>query len=495
MYEAFDQLRFNQAQLLTRRFHRVCWGLLLIFACSSLVGCAEQPAGGSIGGIQSVQADEPNVESQFVAQNTTKKPPVTSKTTRSKKATGKKGDATAIASADWPRFRGPTGMGDSDAKGLPLEWSQSENILWKVSIPGPGASSPIVFGDRIYLTYYTGYFIPDQPGGSLDDLKRHLVALDRSNGEVVWDKAVPAKLPEESQIRDHGYAANTPAIDSERIYAFFGKSGVFAYDHAGKQLWQADVGSKTHGWGTSASPVLYKTLVIINASVESESLIALDAKTGRVKWSVPGITESWNTPVVVKAKSGREELVVAMQGKVLAFNPNTGDPLWGCNTDIGWYMVPSVVAAEGVVYCLGGRSGTAALAVRAGGNGDVTESHRLWTSLKGSNVSSPVYFDKHLYWTHEQRGVAYCAVAETGEILYEERLDRAEQFYSSALLADGRLYYLTRDGRTFVISAKPEFEQLAVNDLNDGSIFNGSPAVEGSHILIRSDKFLYCIGK
>lgn len=476
-------------------FRFVKLGLPILIGCSMFTGCAEQPGGNSIDVVQSAQADEPNAELQLLAQNTTKKPSPKPKTSRSKKSTGKAGDATALASADWPRFRGPTGMGESDAQGLPVEWSQTENILWKVPIPGPGASSPIVFGDRIYLTYYTGYFIPDQPGGSLEDLKRHLVAMQRSNGEVLWDKAIPAKLPEESQIRDHGYAANTPAIDSQRIYAFFGKSGVFAYNHDGKELWQRDVGSKTHGWGTSASPVLYKNLVLINASVESESLVALDAKTGRVAWHQGGINEAWNTPVVVKAKNGREELIVATQGKVLAFNPNNGEPLWACNTDIGWYMVPSVVAADGVVYCLGGRSGTASLAVRTGGNGDVTESHRLWTSLKGSNVGSPVYFDKHLYWVHEQRGVAYCAVAATGEIVYEERLERAEQFYSSALLADGKLYYLTRDGRTFVLAAKPEFEQLAVNDLNDGSIFNGSPAVEGSHILIRSDKFLYCIGK
>jgi len=195
----------------------------------------------------------------------------------------------------------------------------------------------------------------------------------------------------------------------------------------------------------------------------------------------------------VKAASGREELIVAVQGKVLAFNPETGDPLWNCNTDIGWYMVPSVVAADGVVYCLGGRSGNAALAVRAGGSGDVTDSHRLWTSIKGSNVTSPVYLDKHLYWMHEQRGVAYCAKVETGEITYEERLERAGQVYASALLAEGKIYYLTRDGKVFVIAATPDFKQL--DPSNKSLLFNGSPAVDGSRLLIRNDKYLYCIGK
>ena len=397
--------------------------------------------------------------------------------------------------ATWSGFRGPSGMGVSAAKGLPVTWSDTENIAWKTPLPGPGASSPIVFGDRIYLTCYTGFFVPGESEGNKENLKRHLLAMNRKDGKLVWDTAITAKLPEEDRIRDHGFAANTPAADAERIYVFFGKSGVFAFDHDGKELWQTDVGSKTHQWGTSASPVLYKDFVFINASVESSSLVALDRTTGKEKWRAKGIQESWNTPVLITAKSGRQELIVAAKGNVLAFNPDNGEELWSCKTDIGWYMVPSVVAADGVVYCLGGRSGVAGLAVRAGGSGDVTESHRLWTSVKGSNVTSPVFLDGHLYWMHEQRGVAYCAKAESGEVVYEQRLERAGQVYSSALLADGRLYYLTRDGRTFVLSAKTGFAELAANDLGDGSIFNGSPAVDGSRLLIRSDKFLYCIGK
>ena len=269
---------------------------------------------------------------------------------------------------------------------------------------------------------------------------------------------------------------------------------MFCFTHDGKQKWQADVGSKTHQWGTSSSPVIYDDLLFINARVESESLIALNRSTGKEVWRASGIRESWNTPVVVTSKSGRKELIVAMQGKVLAFDPATGKSLWSCKTDIGWYMVPSIVAADGIVYCLGGRSGVAALAVRTGGSGDVTESHRLWTSIKGSNVSSPVFLDGYLFWAHES-GIANCAKADTGEIVYQKRLERAEQVYSSALLADGKIYYVSRDGRTFVVAAKPDFELLATNDLRDRGVFNGSPAVDGNRLLIRSDKFLYCIGK
>jgi hypothetical protein len=401
----------------------------------------------------------------------------------------------AAAGDDWAGFRGPTGMGTSEATGLPLTWGPDENVAWKTALPGPGASSPIVFGDHIYLTCYTGYFVPDQPGGSLDELERHLVCLARDDGRILWDRAVPAKLPEESSIRDHGYAANTPAADGERVYVFFGKSGVFAFSHDGQQLWQADVGSQTSGWGTSASPVLYEDLVLVNASVESQSLVALDRQTGREIWRAGGIREAWNTPLVFPSAAGRDEVAVATHGKVFAFEPASGEPRWSCDTDITWYMVPSPVAADGTVYFLGGRSGTAALAVRSGGQDDVTGTHRLWTSKHGSNVTSPIYLQDHLYWMHEKLGIAYCAKAESGEIVYEQRLERAGQVYASPVLAEGRLYYLNRRGVSFVLAAKPQFELLATNTLEDGSVFNASPAVADNRLLIRSDKYLYCLAK
>lgn len=396
---------------------------------------------------------------------------------------------------DWAAFRGPDGQGVSTAKALPVEWSESENITWKSPMPGPGASSPIVFKDHIYITCYSGFFVPGEAEGSQKDLKRHLLCLDRKSGKTLWEKIVDAKLPEEERIRDHGFAANTPAADDDFVYCFFGKTGVMAFDHDGTQVWSADVGSKTHGWGTSASPVLYRNMVFINASVESESLVALDRRTGKELWKAEGIQEAWNTPVVVTNVNGKPELIVATKGSVQAFEPTFGKQLWTCATDIGWYMVPSVIAHDGIVYCLGGRSGVAGLAVRTGGSGDVTKSHRLWTSVKGSNVTSPVFHDGHLYWMNDNLGIAFCAKADSGEIVYEKRMDRSGQVYASALLADGRVYYLTREGRTFVVAAKPEFEELATNDLNDGGVFNGSFAVDGTRLLLRSDKFLYAIGE
>jgi len=400
----------------------------------------------------------------------------------------------ALLGADWPQFRGPGGLGTSTESNLPITWSETENVAWKTALPGYGSSSPIVLNGKLYLTCYSGYGI-ERGVGTVDDLTLHVVCVDAAKGNILWDKRVKPTLPESGRVRDHGYAAGTPATDGEHLYVFLGKSGVFKFDLDGNRIWRVSVGEKIHGWGSGTSPVLYEELVIVNASVESESLVALDQGTGKEVWRTGGIRESWNTPLVTTGETGREELIVAIKGKVLGFDPDTGHSLWSCATDIRWYMAPSVVAADGVVCSLGGRSGTAALAVRTGGSGDVTATHRLWTSERGSNVSSPVIDDGYLYWMHEQRGIAFCAKVQTGELVYEQRLDGARQVYASALLADGRLYYVARNGETFVLAAQPEFKQLAHNKLDDDSIFNASPVVCDGALILRSDRNLYAIRK
>lgn len=401
--------------------------------------------------------------------------------------------AALLPAADWAQFRGPGGQGIAAAKSLPTEWGPEKNLLWKAPLPGPGGSSPVLFGDRIYLATYTGYYEPAGEG-QLADLERQLVALDRATGKILWSKSSKAEQPEQESIRDqHGYATNTPAVDEDRIYVFYGKSGVRAYDHQGKELWHTDVGDGLNGWGSAASPVLHNDLVFINASVESESLYALDRATGKERWRASGIKESWNSPILVATLDGGAELVVAVFGSILGFDPQSGEQLWNCDTDIQWYMVPGLVSHEGIVYVIGGRSG-GALAVRTGGRGDVTATHRLWVGKKGSNVSSPVYHDGHLYFAHEQLGIAYCADAATGKIVYEERLPRGGQIYSSAVMGDGKIFYTSREGTTFVVAARPEFELLSSNSLNDRSLFHATPALEDGRVYIRSDKFLYCVG-
>ena len=190
--------------------------------------------------------------------------------------------------------------------------------------------------------------------------------------------------------------------------------------------------------------------------------------------------------------AGKAELVVAIFGKVLGFDPEKGTQLWSCETKIPWYMVPSLVAEKGIVYCIGGRNGGGALAIKAGGRGEVEP---LWRGRKGSNVSSPVLHEGHLYWASDSQPIVTCTNATTGEMIYEERLQRAEQFYPSPVLADGKLYYLTRAGQVFVVAAKPKFELLATNKFDERAVFNACPAIADSRLLIRSDRWLYCVGK
>jgi outer membrane protein assembly factor BamB len=398
--------------------------------------------------------------------------------------------ATIANAADWPQFRGPGGSATSAEKGMPITWSGTEGIAWKTELPGAGTSSPILVGKHIFLTAYTG------GGDSPEELKRHVLCLNRADGKLLWKVELPSKLPEQEKIREgHGYASSTPVSDGQRVYVFFGKAGVFALDLNGKQLWHAEVGDKLNGWGSAASPILHGNLLIVNASVESESLVALDKSTGKEVWRAGGIKESWNTPLLVKAPEGKTELVVAIHGKVFGFDPDKGTQLWSCETKIPWYMVPSPVAANGVVYCIGGRGGGGSLAIKTGGRGDVSDSHRLWQGKKGSNVPSPVLHEGHLYWASDSLPIVSCTNAATGEVVYEERLPRADQFYASPVLADGKLYYLTRAGQVFVVAAKPKFELLATNKFDERATFNACPAVADGRLFFRSDRWLYCVGK
>lgn len=402
-----------------------------------------------------------------------------------------------VRTGDWPQFRGPGALGRSEARGLPLTWGDHTNIFWKTALPGPGASSPIVIGNKIIITCFTGFATSPQETGDMANLKRHLLCLNPENGKIVWETQVPAAMPEQERIREnHGYATSTPVADSERIYAFFGKSGVFAFDHHGKQLWHAKVGDKLNGWGSATSPVLYKDFVIVNASIESDSLVALNKQTGKEVWRASGVTESWHAPAFVAAPDGKSEIVIARNGQVLGFDPENGAALWNAKTGIPWYMCPTPVAENRIVYVIGGRSPNGALAIRAGGRGDVTASHVIWKVGKGSNVPSPVLHDGHLYFAHENLGIIYCINAKTGELVFEERLDPSPgQIYASPLLAEQRLYFTARGGRTVVVAAAPKFQRLADNTLEGNrGVFNSSPAIAGNRLLLRSDKFLYSLG-
>jgi len=426
--------------------------------------------------------------------------------------------AASTVAEDWPGFRGSSG-GRSDDKNLPVERSK-ENLLWKIKLPGAGTSSPITTGDKIILTCNAGYGTAITRGmsgkggggkggfgkdpGDQTKLELLVVCLDRKNGEVLWKKEVKPKLPETpftGMMREHSYASSTAVTDGKNVYVFFGKTGVFAFDLDGEQLWQADVGTGKHFWGSASSPVLYKDLVIVNASIESKSLVALDKKTGKEVWRQKGLGTSWASPVVVETKRGQHEVVINVPGKIAAYDPATGKELWTCQGVVaergggfGAYTASTPVAQGGVVYAIGGGGPTpsAALAIKAGGSGDVTKTHVVWKAKAGACNCSPVLVGDYLCWVD---GSMTCLNIADGTSAHKVRLYDGRNEYVSAVLAGDKIYALTRGDGMFVVSTD-KFEKLGHFDFaDDNSIFNASPAISDGRMYLRSNQYLYCIGK
>lgn len=401
----------------------------------------------------------------------------------------------ALAEAgDWPRFRGPNGAALSDDAATPVNWSATENIVWRTALPGPGASSPIITGGKVFVTCFTG------TGSSVD---RILVCVDEQSGKLLWQKEVKGVANEDRPNRmldGHGYASSTPATDGERVYVLFGKSGVFAFDLEGNQVWHNSVGtgSAAMGFGSGASPIVYKDLVIVNAAAESKTLYAFDGKSGKEVWKSPAdsLQGCWGTPLLVDLPGGGQELVLAVPYEIWGFNPASGKFLWfseGVQTSA---YCTSLVARDGIVYAVAGGPGPrGSAAVRVGGTDDVTKTHRLWTNSTGTYVPSPVLVGDHIYWVNDD-GIAYCISREDGKTVYNKRLQGAGKIYASVVAAGDKLYVVTRENGTLVLVAKPEFEQLAHNKLDsDAGTCNAGPAVDNGRLILRSNKYLYCIGE
>jgi hypothetical protein len=430
----------------------------------------------------------------------------------------------AATAADWPQFRGPGGTAATAEKELATEWAQGKNLLWKAEMPGPGASSPVIRGGRVYLTCYTGYGVSRDGSGAKSDLVRHLVCLDASTGKQIFSTEIKSNTPEANysgQMTQHGYASNTPAVDDERIYLFLGTAGVRAFDLKGNLLWQAETGRGTNMWGSASSVVLEGDLVIVNAAIENNAVMAFERETGAKAWQfdIPG--RSWSTPAVIHTADAAE-LVVSVEGYVLGIDAKTGKERWSCE-GIADYTCPAVVPGQGVAYVCGGRR-SQLLAVRAGALAADAGSRIIWQQRIGANVTTPVLHRGHLFGVSDQ-GIAYCVEAETGKIVYQQRVGgevRAAvrpaafqqpgqprrrggggrgfgggtQFYSSAIgLGDAILAVSRRDG-AFVIAAEPEYALIAHNRLaDDDTNFDGTPAVADGKIYLRSNRALYCIGK
>jgi outer membrane protein assembly factor BamB len=391
---------------------------------------------------------------------------------------------------------------------LPATWSHKENLLWKTPLPGPGSSSPIIVGDKVFITSWSGY------GGPLGDdpskLQRHLVCVNKADGTVIWSKAVPCDVPEDEQnsmLLEHGYASSTPVSDGQRVFVFFGKTGVLAFDLEGKQLWKTSVGtgSNNRRWGSASSPICHGGNVIISAFDESGALYALNAESGKQTWKAPaeGVQLAYGTPTIVKSGE-TEDIVMAVSQEVWGFNPSTGSLRWYLVHDLPGNVSPGVQQGDGACYLFGGYPRTGSVSFKPGGKNDITATNTLWSQNDSSYIPSPIFHEGHLYVVNDA-GFALCMEAKTGKTVFKERVMEGaggggrrgggKPFYASPVLVDGKLYCVSRRNGTFVLAAKPKYELLGKNIIgNDDSQWNGSPAVEAGRLYLRSDKALYCIG-
>jgi len=397
---------------------------------------------------------------------------------------------------DWRAFRGTHGTATSESR-VPIAWDDLENIAWELPLPGPGSSSPVVVGDRVFVTCWSGYAAGAESSPDVKNLRRHLLCIHRDTAEILWSAEVPPAATEDQfggRMATHGYASSTPVSDGEHVYVFFGKAGVHAFDLDGKKLWQADVGGGSSEWktGSGSSPALFRDLLFINASDESHSLRALSRKTGELVWerATPALDQAYGTPVLATG-AGDPVLLLALLGEIWALAPSTGEPRWTLSTRTNGALAPTIVRDGDVFYSFGGQTTERSHAIRLGDvDGDSGE-RLLWSSREGTYVSTPLLTDGHLYWV-DDGGVARCAKSETGELIYKERLGGS--FYASPVRAGDAIYAVSRSSGTYVLPAEPRFEILAHNRLeSDDTLFDGTPAVSRGQLFLRSGRSLYCI--
>jgi outer membrane protein assembly factor BamB len=385
------------------------------------------------------------------------------------------------AERNWPRFRGPTGQGEAVGAAPPISWDAlGKNILWQTKVPGRGNSSPIVWGDRIFLTSATD-----------KGADRSVLCFNRGDGRLLWTKLVPPQVPEPFVRDKNGYATSTPVTDGERVIVFLGACGLVCFDFEGNLQWRyADFRiHTTHGSGSS--PLLYQDLVILAQDQnQSDSIfVALDKRTGKVVWQGErDKAMSWSTPVVVHA-GNRDELLVSGRKTVKGYNPLTGKELWSLDGPTE-EVVPVVVIGSNLLYAASGRNGPM-LALRPGGDGDVTATHLAWQTVRsGPHVPSPALVNGRLY-TANDTGVFTCLDAATGKLVYTERV--SEQFSASPVVAGDLMWFAAESGVTYVVRASDRFEPVSKNDL--GSPILASPAAIDGTLIIRTKDELLCIGR
>ncbi len=408
----------------------------------------------------------------------------------------------ASASADnWSRFRGPNGTGVSADKNIPVRWDEKEGVAWKVETPGLGNSSPVIWGDRLFLQ-----------SSKEDGTERVLLCLNVKDGKTLWTRSVPA-----TKARTHNknsMASSTPATDGERVYVLFWDGQTItlhAYDFEGNPVWKQGLGEfisragkgddEKNQHGAGASPVVYHGKVYLNNDQTGMAeLVALDAKTGKMLWKAPrkAFRTCYSTPFLLEGPGRKPELVISSTAGVTSYDPDTGavnwDWKWTTFEGMALRTVGSPIYSNGLIVATSGDGSGArhAVAVRAGGKGDVTQSALAWEEKRRvfPYVPCTLTLGEHLYSVNDL-GIAYCHEAKTGKKVWEERL--GGNVSASPVLIDGKVYAVSEEGNVYVYRAAPQFELLAKNTVGERVI--ASPAVAGGRLFIRTAKHLVCVAK
>jgi outer membrane protein assembly factor BamB len=435
----------------------------------------------------------------------------------------------ALAAANWPQWRGPDGQGISTETDLPMEWQaaaspdgaraesgsggRGKNIAWKTPLPGRGHSSPIVWDTHVFLTTaIEGDVLPGAAApvhmlegkefvhpDSLGADRKHtykVIALALDTGRIAWEQVAYEGPVYDGRHKASSYASPTPVTDGKLVYAYFGSEGIYAYDFNGKLAWKADVGDiKTLGMGTSTSPVLFGNLVILQCDEdngEQSFIVALDKKTGKQVWKTPRqVQVSWSTPVLVQA-SGRTELVTNGSELIIAYDPKTGKELWR-SKGVDSNAIHTPLVGHGLVIVTAGYPAKRVIAIRPGGNGDVSGTDRIaWSYEKGTAyVTSPILYGDYVYLVSDG-GVLTCLDAKTGAVKYEGgRPPEPGRYMGSPIAYGGHIFLTSNDGDTHVIKAGPAYEVVRTNTV-DEPVF-ASLAPSQGRVLIRAQGNLYCV--
>jgi outer membrane protein assembly factor BamB len=422
------------------------------------------------------------------------------------------GDFEENRRGNWHQWRGPEGNGFAPTADPPVTWGPDKHVKWKVAVPGKGESTPIVWGDRIFITTAIATDrqeekppeeSPEAPGGNPFRIERpttyhQFVALcyDRASGKELWRRTATQQVPHEGHHKDHGYASPSAVTDGQFVYTSFGSRGIYCWDMEGKLRWDRDLGDLRmyRFFGEGSSPVLDGQTLIVNWDHEGDSfLYALDAKTGETKWQVPREPHSsWSTPLVVES-GGRKQIVVNSNSKARGYDFETGKVLWECGGQTR-AIIPCPVVHEGLVYLMSGYPGSALVAVPLDATGDISGSEKIAWSRNQDTPYCPsaLLYDDKLYFNKSNNAILTCLDARTGKpVIEKQRLPDLSNIYASPVGAAGRIYFTGRDGTTLVLAHGPEVKVLATNKLDES--IDASPALVGDEMFLRGKEHLYCI--